>query len=389
MQIRTVRDLGIILLSLILLTAAVWLPFYLKIEFLGLNFNQGFNTIYQNYDGLEYIAVAKSWYNTHTITQYGLGLSPQYFASRFPGFPFLIWLIAPFFGFLKSMIFITLFFTYASAAIFYIAIKDLKLTNHPLLLSLLFLILPARWVIIHSVGSPEPMFIFFTISCFYFLMKYELSQKWRFIHFSALFGAAAQLTRPPGSLIFISIAVFLLFKLINGKEGNFFKRLLDLFLKYHPFVLLPAALLFVFALFQNVYGDFFAYFHSGDNIHLGLIPFAVFNKGQAWVGDIWLEDIIYIYLLSLLGGIFLLKQKLYPIGIFVLTFTTASIFVAHRDISRYIIPVFPFVLIAFEKVLTSKEFRIVAAIMLLGIILYSQNFLLQNTAPIAELKFFN
>jgi len=63
--------------------------------------------------------------------------------------------------------------------------------------------------------------------------------------------------------------------------------------------------------------------------------------------------------------------------------------VAHRDISRYVLPVAPFVLIAFEKVLTSREFKIIFPVILLAIYLYAQNFLLQNTAPIPNPILFN
>ena len=142
-------------------------------------------------------------------------------------------------------------------------------------------------------------------------------------------------------------------------------------------------------LVNQTYGDFWAYFHSGDNIHLTFPPFQVFNKHQFWVGDIWLEDIIYIFILGFLGGITLLKQKLHLLAFFVLTYLAAASLVAHRDISRYLLPVAPFILIAFEKVLTSREFKIILPILLLAIYLYAQNFLLTNIAPIPNLPLFN
>lgn len=149
--------------------------------------------------------------------------------------------------------------------------------------------------------------------------------------------------------------------------------------------MIPLSLLAIFYLFQQTLGSFWAYFQSGDNIHLTLPPFAVFNKHQFWVGEIWLEDIIYIFLLGFLGGLMLLKQRLYALTCFVLTYLAATVFVAHRDISRYALPVFPFVLIAFEKVVVSKEFKIALAIVSLAIYLYAQNFILENTAPVANL----
>ncbi len=159
--------------------------------------------------------------------------------------------------------------------------------------------------------------------------------------------------------------------------------------RYHPLLLIPLALIGVFSWYQVAYGDFFAYFKTGDNIHLVFPPYQVFNKFQYWVGDIWLEDIVYVFILGFLGIMYLFKQKLYPLAFFVLTYLLATIFVTHRDISRYAAPIFPFLIIAFEKVLTTKEFKIVITIVILGIYLYSQNFLLHNTAPYPNVNWFD
>src|ERR1043165_2305987 len=101
---------------------------------------------------------------------------------------------------------------------------------------------------------------------------------------------------------------------------------------YYPLLLMPLGVLFVFYWYSLSYHDFFAYFKTGDNIHLQYPPFLVFNKGAYWVGDIWLEDIIYIFLMGFLAGMYLMKQKLYPLGFFVFTFMVAAIMVVHRDV---------------------------------------------------------
>lgn len=368
----------------------IWLPFYLRIpNFLGLDFSQGLAAIYRNFDGLEYVVIAKSWYYPNIISNLPQSLPANYYAAHFPGYALLMTPFAPFIGFLKSMLFISLLFTILSSIAFYFLIKDFKLTNHPLFLSIIFLILPARWLIVHSVGSAEPIFIFFTISALYFFMKYEDVKKYQFIIFAGLFGMFAQLTRPPGILLFITLLAYIFWKTIKNSEQNLFTKIYQAKISYFPLMLIPAALLLVFYYYSIAYQDFFAYFHSGDNIHLTFPPYQVFNINQFWVGNIWLEDIIYIFALGFLGGLMLFKQKLYPLAFFVLTYLAASTLVAHRDISRYILPVFPFVLIAFEKVLTSKEFKIVLAIVALAIYLYSQNFLIQNTAPIPNPQIFN
>lgn len=387
---KSVRDCIILTIITIFLTLLVWLPHMLALpNFLGLDFKEGFATIYRNFDGLEYVIIAKSFYNPAIIANLPQTLSANYYAAHFPGYALLILLFSPFLGFLKSMIFVSLIFTISSVVIFYLLVKNFKLTHSPLFLSFIFLILPARWLIVHSVGSAEPVFIFFVITAMYFFLRFEESKRPLFILLTGVFGMLAQLTRPPGILLFLALIFYIIWKIINQKGGNILNRTISNISSYYPLLLIPLSLLGVFYLYSVTYHDFFAYFHSGDNIHLTFPPFQVFNLHQFWVGSAWLEDIIYIFILGFLGGLMLLKQKFFPLAFFVLTYLSASAFVAHRDISRYVLPLFPFVIIAFEKILTSREFKIVFAILALAIYLYTQNFLLANTAPIPNLGLFN
>ena len=387
---KTHKDLLIIFIATIFSTLLIWLPHLLSLSnFYGLNFKEGFNTIYRNYDGIEYIIIAKTLYIPHLFTSLPQELPATYFASHFPLYSLLILAVSLQLGFLKSMLLVSILFTIFSAFTFYFLVKDFKLTDHPLTLSLVFLILPARWLIVRSVGSSEPVFIFFALTAFYFFLRYEQKRNIWDIYLVGISGLLAQLTRPPGILIFIALSLYIIWRIFKDKHKNFLARLFDSIVHYHPLILIPAALIAIFYWYSITYTDFLAYFHSGDNIHLTFPPFQVFNKDQFWVGDIWLEDIVYIYLFGLLGGLLLIKQKLYPLAFFVLTYVVASLFVAHRDISRYILPTFPFILIAFEKILTTKEFKIVLGILLLGIYLYAQNYILANTAPYANLELFN
>lgn len=388
---NTIRDSLLIIICCLLLTFSIWLPFYLRLSnFYNLNFSQGFSTIYQNFDGLEYVIIAKTFYSPHELAKIAQDKKPNYYPSHFPGFPAAIAALAPYLGYLKSMLIVTQIFTILSAIAFYLLIKNFKLTSSPLTLSLIFLILPARWIIVHSVGSPEPMFIFLTIISLYFFLLFEKSGKLLSIFLSAIFGALALTVRPPGILLAIALAVFYHLKAWEKFKASSFVPALKLHIKYLPLILIPLSLLGIFYLFQIQLNDFWAYFHSGDNIHLTFPPFQVFNKSQFWVGDIWLEDLIYIFILGFLGGLLLLKnQATKPLGFYVLTFMIAGISIAHRDISRYLLPIAPFVLIAFEKVLVSKEFKIIAVILLLGLYLYSQNYILNNTAPFSDLNLLN
>ncbi len=384
------KDLSILAGITLAVTFLVWLPHLLSLSnFWGLSFKEGFSTIYRNFDGLEYIIIAKTFYNPESIASLHQALPANYFASHFPGYALIISVFSPVLGYLKSMLFVSLFSTILAVWAFYLLVRDFKLTQHPLFLSFIFLLLPARWLVVRSVGSSEPVFIFFIIAAIYFFMKFEESKKFLNILLMGIFGLLAQLTRPPGILLFIAMLLFILYKLYISSKFTGFKIARLNHLKYFPLVLIPLGLIGIFYLYSQTYGDFWAYFKSGDNIHLTFPPFAVFNKDQFWVGDIWLEDIIYIFVLGFLGGIMLLKQKLYPMAFFVLTYLAAASLIAHRDVSRYILPIAPFILIAFEKIITSREFKIILPIILLAIYLYAQNFILQNIAPIPNLDLFN
>lgn len=377
------KDLFFVAIFTLALTFFIWLPHILSLSsFWGLSFKEGLSTIYRNFDGLEYVVIAKTWYDPSLISQIPQNLPPNYFASHFPGYSILIALFAPFLGYLKSMLFVSVLSTILAAWAFYFLIRDFKLSSHPLLLSLIFLILPARWLIVHSVGSSEPTFILFIILSIYFFLRFTIYHIPYTIYLAAIFAGAAQLTRPPGILLAVALGLYILWQAYQ-------KRSLLFPFKFYPLLLIPFTLLGIFYWYSITYQDFWAYFKSGDNIHLTLPPFQVFNINQFWVGEAWLEDIIYIFILGFLGGMLLLKQKLYPIAFFILTYLTASAFIAHRDISRYILPITPFILIAFEKVLTSREFRIILPIIFIAIYLYTQNFILSNTAPIPNLEIYN
>ncbi len=387
---KKVKDLTILAGFLILVTILVWLPHLTKIHsFYNLDFSPGFSTIYKNFDGLEYIIIAKTFYNPTLIAQIPQPKEAIYYASHFPMYPLLIAGLSPILGYLKSMLFITTLFTIFSIWAFYFLVKDFGLSKYPLWLSVVFTLLPGRWLIVHSIGSPEPIFIFFLILAVYFFLKFEATERIRFIWYSSFAAAATQLTRPPGILLFVAVVLYIHWKIFIEQKRFGLAKAIKRHLRYTPYILVPLTLLGVFYLYGIQYGDSLAYFHSGDNIHLTFPPFQIFNKQQFWVGDIWLEDVVYIFLIGFLGGLYLVKQKLYPIAFVVLTYLAASTLVAHRDISRYTLPIFPFVIIAFEKVLVSREFKIVLSLIVLGIYLYAQNYIINNIAPIPNLSVFN
>ncbi len=378
---KTWRDLLFIALICCVSTFLVWLPFFLKLNsFWKIPLPaEGMATIMKNFDGLYYVVVAKSLYRPEIIESlFSFPLSPIYYTAHFPLYPLLIRFFSPFFGYLWGMLSVNLLASVLSAIIFYLFVKEFKYSKSPFWLTLIFLFLPARWLVVRSVGSPEPLFILLILASFYFFKK---KNYW----LAGILGGLAQLTKPPGILLFVAYIISLFWEKREEIKKSFFSSIIQLVKKAFPlsFILLSLFLLFVY--YHFTYHDFWAYFHSGENVHPILWPpFLVFNSSAQWVGNFWLEDIIYIFLLGALGTTFLFQQKRYDLAFFTAIFLLATFFVAHRDISRYNLPLLPLLIIGFEPILVRKEFKVAFWVIILPIFLYAINFIANNTLPLAD-----
>jgi len=362
-------------------TLLIWIPFFLRVKSVwGIPLPQnGMATIVANYDGPLFIVVAKSFYNPEIIKQLiSFPLPTEYYAAHFPLFPLLIKPLALVFGFPYGMLFVTVI-TSILAVFFFHELISLYDKKNALWLTFFFSIFPARWLIVRSVGSAEPIFIASIIaSIYYFKNKNYL--------LAGLWGALAQLTKSPGILLFISY-LFAIFLPSVKKLGtqSFDKWLKFLKLKnYLPILLIPTALCGVFLFYRIRLNDFLAYFHSGDNIHLIFPPFQIFNYSAPWVGTFWLEEILFVYLIASLGVIKLWQQKRTSLFYFSLVFFISILFVSHRDLIRYSLPIVPFLITAFSETIVKKEFKLVTIMLILPIYLFSLAYISQNAMPIAD-----
>lgn len=369
-----VRNLLIIAALSLVPTILVWLPFFLRLKsFWGipLPVNTGMAAIVANYDGPLYLVIAKSLYNPEFIKwNFQFPLPLEYYAAHFPLFAVLIRLFSLVLGFPYAMLLVTTASSIAACYFFFLFIRQYLNEKSSLFATLVFSVLPARWLIVHSVGSAEPLFLAATIVSVYFFQKKKYLA-------AGIWGAIAQLTKPPGILLFIAyLGVYLTAK-IKNKLSVKFKKILPIFL-------IPVALISVFVLFRIQLKDFFAYFHSGDNIHLIFPPFSIFNYSAPWVGTFWLEEIIFVYLFGISGLLKLIKQKENVLAWFVGVFLVSLMFVSHRDLIRYGLPMWPFILIAFRETIASKEFKIALAILAVPIYLFSLAYISQNIMPISN-----
>ena len=283
-------------------------------------------------------------------------------------YPLLIRLFAGVFGYLKSMIFVSIFSTILLASFFYFFLIKFRLTKKPLLLVSIFLFLP-KFLVVRSIGAPESLFLLLIlISLFFFERKQYL--------LAGISGGLAAATKTPGTILFGAYCLVFLERWLKIKKIDW--RGIAVFL-------VPLGLLGVFGLHYRQYGDFLAYFHSGDNIHL-VAPFSVFNFQKTWVGTAWLEEIIFYFFLYGLTVYSLKDSKYRGLFYFSLVFFLAILFVQHRDISRYSLPLWPLACVAFEKFFTSKKYTVIFIILLAAIYLYSWNFVLFNIMPISNWK---
>lgn len=361
-----------LLLVLIALTVFVFLPFTAKanLPFWNIDFSEGNVALWKNYDGPNYLIVAKTWYNKEEIlNKFSNPLPAEYYPAHFPLYPGIIWFFDLFTSGPNAMLLATTLGSVLLFGMFYLYLRDFGLSSNPSWLGAVLLFLPARFLALRTIGSPEPWFMFFILGSIYFFKKERF---W----LAGILGYLGMLTKSPMILLFAAYGVFWLIESVKQRR---------ILWNYYPLLLIPFAVLDLFYFYMMRTGNFWAYFSSGDNFHLFWPPFSIFApKGQIWVGNFWLEDVIWTWLVYGMGVLLLWKKKMKVEALFSGIFFTSTLFVAHRDISRYIIPIAPFLLVAFDKYLQKKEFKIILAVLALPIVLYTWNFLLNNTSPVAD-----
>lgn len=378
------KILGLIPLAILTLlpTLLIWLPFFARVRSLWTIPlpQQGMATIVANFDGPLYLVAAKTFYNPEQIgANYQFPLSNEYYSAHFPMFPILIKAFAGIFGHPYSMLFVTVSSSFLALYFFYRHVREFLKKDDALWLTAVFAVFPARWLVVRSVGSAEPFFIASILASTYYFGKGKYL-------WAGIWGVLSQMTKSPGILLFLAyLAELIIPNLRLLATGGFQKFVTSLNLKKtYPVFFIPLGLVIVFTIYYFTYGDFFTYFKSGDNIHLFFPPFQIFNYSAPWVGTFWLEEVIFIYALGVLGVYKLYSEKLTTYFYFTIIFFTSLIFVAHRDLLRYALPIVPFILLGYRDFIIKREFKILMAVIIIPIYLYSLAFISQNAMPIAN-----
>lgn len=326
----------------------------------------GMQTVYENFDGPYYLVIAKCLYQPECIAaNFSIPLPLEYYPAHFPLYPLAIRLAGSLgLNSLHAMVAISLVAGAAAAVLLYKMAKEFD-WGPPLALGLAWLFVWPRMWAVRSVGSPETLLMALVLASIYGFMK---KRYW----LAGIFGAGAVLAKPPGILLLAGYGLWWLAEGIGHKRWHW---------QAWPVSLMGLALVGVFGWYQIQTGDFFAYFHSGDNIHLQAIPFRVFDSSQPWVGTFWLEDILWIYLV---GGVGVWRsiKKAPALGWFGVAVYATLMFVSHRDIARYSLPIVPAVAVGLSEIWDRREVRWVAAAMVVPMFFYTVNFLMRNTVGI-------
>jgi hypothetical protein len=378
---KKIRNILPIIAVSLIPTILIWLPYFLRIgNFWGIPLpKDGMATIVANYDGPLFIVVAKTLYSPELVGNFSFTLPSIYYAAHFPLFPLLMRSVASLTGYPYAMLSITLLSSVLAIYFFSIFISKYVEKKDLLWITLVFAIFPARWLIVRSVGSSEPLFIASTIASIYY---FKNKRYWK----AGVWGMLAQLTKSAGILLFLAYTAAIIYPKFKKAATTTFSRWfhslkLSMFL---PIFLIPLALIGLFVIYKIQFNDFLAYFHSGDNIHLFFPPFQIFNYAAPWVGTFWLEEVIFVYLFGALGLIRLIKKKEKVLAWFVGIFFASILFVSHRDLIRYSLPIVPFLFAAFADTITKKEFKIAMAILAIPIYLFSLAYISQNVMPISD-----
>ncbi|HPJ16920.1 MAG TPA: hypothetical protein PK639_01660 [Candidatus Woesebacteria bacterium] len=370
MNFTKLRPVFLLSAITIISTLFIWLVFYFNLpQILGFP-KTSLETVFANYDGPNYLAITKCGYDKACIAKsFSLPSPLEYYPAHLPGYPALIKILSIFTSTPKAMLLATLLGSIFLTIVSFYFFKTYLESKSAFWLSLLFIFFPARFFILRLVGAPETWFIGFI------LLSLLLNQRKQYLG-SALAGCLALFFKSPGILLFGVYGLKFLFELFKNKKILF---------NYSYYLLVPLTGLFIFYIYYLQTGDFWAYFHSGDNIHLMALPYLVFVSNHTWINTIWLEEIIYIYVFCF-SAIYLYyqKHKIDVVWLFLIVFTLAGVFVAHRDISRYLSPAYPLILLAFSRFVNTKPAKIIFWLILPAIILYSINFIIGNVAPVAD-----
>lgn len=333
-----------------------WAPWIAKIDsFWGISFGgHGTETVVQNFDGLQYLTVAKTMYDRSMIeSQFAQLNNPaSYYAAHFPAYPLVIRIFYYFMNgpkaALTSIIVNNILLATSLYLFFQEFLEDKRKATFATILSLFF---PARMLSVRSVMSSEPVYISSILISLILLKK---KNYWG----AAILGAIAMLTRINAMMYLAAIVMGVI---INNESKS--KKLAGKIRMLLPFTLIPATLLSLFFLYQWKLGDFWAYFRSSSELHpVGIWPLKIFSNTSNWVSGMWREEFVYLFAFYGAGILMWFSRKKSSlvetvIKIYLTLYAALLVTTAHQDLARYALPIAPIVMVEWIKLIDKKYLK--------------------------------
>ena len=302
------------------------------------------------WDGPNYIYAGITLYripDDNPWTQ-GFQYPPSYFACHFPGMPLVIRLCSTVvlnnavIGTYLAVILVSTLLLY----VFKRLLIAYDLTSKPDICTGLLVVLPLRYAVYHSVVASEPLFLLFCFLAFIFFRVNRMAPLWFSI-------CGACITRIEGLAIWGTIGLCYLLRF------DIKRAIIIGFCLVAP--------LSVFGMHQIRFGTWKAYFafNQGQQGLISLPPFIeivrTYKYGRDLL-DIFAHDNLMV---PFFVGLAITMVTCVPLGIFSTVYFLYVGCLRHIDTFRYALPGFvPAVIIGFERLWTSREFRSIIYLLL-------------------------
>jgi hypothetical protein len=343
-----------VLAGVSLIAAALfYLPFLVHAQsWAGIPFGgAGMERVYGMWDGPAYVtAAATLWDPNPENPVYGwFSAPPSDYTERFPLYPTTIRLLAPILGYWRGALIINLVASTAGTVLLYVFLRRWgPVRSAAFWLAFVAIFLPPRAFLYRYVGMSEPLFG---------LSLLAAAHAWKSERFAlcGLAGAAAVAARPNGFLVAVGFGLLALGRglaALRSRRWHGVGRLT-------PLLLMPAAFGVILLWHQHVFGDWLASVHSRGFVspEPRMLPsLAYFGIGE--------EGVPLIFVFALAGVLELARRGHRDLAVLSLALYLPALFVP-TDVSRYLLPIFPFVFfLAGGRLLAATPLRVavVAAI---------------------------
>ena len=291
--------------------------------------------VYRFWDGPNYLTVARGLYEIQPDNPLlAYVYNPRFFASYLPFYPLCVRAMA-WVGYERALLLVSILAATAAVLLFYRLARDVWKLESPAFLSLVFLLLPPRWVLYRSTGATESLYMAATLASILFFERGRIGR-------ASAAAALAALTRISGLMMAPAYAVLLLRQ----------KRYRSLFW----LALIPAGLSAYFLFCATRFGDFFAYFSPHGEKLARLLPFGflpvLFQKGLY-------HQVEFHILMVLVYVVGISRLRAFPVIFSYCVFELAlHVCLSTEDWSRYFLSMAPFALIVgYRDLIDTRLFR--------------------------------